>query len=79
MQCQDGGKLKRCAGCKKRLYCSRECQMNHFPKHATNCSAVYTFREAQKAEEAEKVEKAEKKTGVPKPTTAPIEVRSLNW
>ncbi|KAI5246822.1 hypothetical protein E4T43_02506 [Aureobasidium subglaciale] len=33
-QCGDGSKLKRCVGCKKRLYCFKTCQKAHTPKHS---------------------------------------------
>lgn len=32
-----GGKLKRCAGCKKRLYCSENCKKWHWDSHHRQC------------------------------------------
>lgn len=29
--------LRRCARCNKALYCSRECQIDHWPEHKTKC------------------------------------------
>ncbi|TIA34562.1 hypothetical protein D6C83_06767 [Aureobasidium pullulans] len=46
-QCEDGSNLKRCAGCKERLYCSKFCQKAHTPKHSALCVGFRKAREEQ--------------------------------
>ena len=41
-------KLKKCAGCKKVYYCSKECQVNARKNHKSNCSYELTYQEAIK-------------------------------
>lgn len=36
---QAAEKLSHCAKCKKVVYCSRECQKAHFPRHKKLCKA----------------------------------------
>ena len=49
-QAKDGSALKRCARCKKRAYCSVECQKEHYPVHASKCRAeAETAREEQES------------------------------
>ena len=33
----EGLTLKRCGGCKKKMYCSRECQGKHWTTHKGEC------------------------------------------
>lgn len=33
----EGVTLKRCGGCKKKMYCSKECQGKHWTTHKTEC------------------------------------------
>ena len=33
----EGDNLKRCSRCKKVAYCSRDCQVAHFPEHKAPC------------------------------------------
>ena len=44
-QCQDGTILRRCAGCKERLYCSKFCQKAHTPNHSCFCQGFKKFHE----------------------------------
>ena len=34
----EGITLKRCGGCKKKMYCSRECQTKHWGTHKNECN-----------------------------------------
>ena len=36
----EGITLKRCGGCKKKMYCSRECQTSHWAKHKAECKPL---------------------------------------
>lgn len=37
---EQGEDLKRCAGCKTTLYCSKMCQRNHWRKHKAECKEL---------------------------------------
>lgn len=52
------GELKRCSGCKKIVYCTKDCQVAHWKDHKRQC------RELQAAELAE-TESTTKKTSQP--------------
>ena len=41
-------KLKKCAGCEKVYYCSKECQIEDRKNHKPNCSYELTYQEAIK-------------------------------
>ena len=41
-------KLKKCAGCEKVYYCSKECQIEDRKNHKSNCSYELTYQEAIK-------------------------------
>ena len=34
-------KFKKCSRCQAVIYCSRECQTAHYPKHKTRCRKVH--------------------------------------
>jgi len=36
---RDGEALLRCSGCKRKQYCGRECQKQHWKKHKSHCPA----------------------------------------
>jgi hypothetical protein len=35
-----GAKLLKCSACKGAVYCSRDCQKRHWPKHKAACKAA---------------------------------------
>jgi hypothetical protein len=50
-QSKDGTALKRCSRCKKRAYCSVECQKESYSAHATKCKADAAEAEAEKKDD----------------------------
>jgi hypothetical protein len=50
-QAKDGTALKRCSRCKKRTYCSVECQKENYPAHATKCKADAAEAKAEKKDD----------------------------
>jgi hypothetical protein len=46
--CGTTHKLKKCEGCKKVYYCSKECQIKDKENHKPNCSYELTYQEAIK-------------------------------
>lgn len=46
--CGTTHKLKKCEGCKKIYYCSKECQIKDKKNHKPNCSYELTYQEAIK-------------------------------
>ena len=39
---KNGKALSRCARCKLRSYCSKDCQKKHWPEHKAECKAAQT-------------------------------------
>ena len=50
-------KIKRCNDCRTVRYCSRECQVAHWPEHKLECKKLAAARKKKEEEEEEEEEK----------------------